>query len=118
MRNKVLVATASLIIILIVGWGVSAPLLSRIARERIISALEENFASRLDVKTLDVSVFPRVAVLGEGLTFHLRDRPEVPPLFTIRKFTVRVTPAGALEIETLATEPTAPVADSSEWDAE
>jgi hypothetical protein len=36
----------------------------------------------------------------------------------VRKFTVRVTPAGALEIETLATEPTAPVADSSEWDAE
>jgi hypothetical protein len=95
-RNKVLVATASLIIILIVGWGVSAPLLSRIARARIISALEENFASRLDVKTLDVSVFPRVAVLGEGLTFHLRDRPEVPPLFTIRKFTVRANILGLL----------------------
>jgi hypothetical protein len=96
MRNKVLVATASLIVILIVAWGVSAHLLSRIARERIISALEENFASRLDVKTLDVSVFPSVAILGEGLTFHLRDRPGVPPLFTIRKFAARANILGLL----------------------
>jgi hypothetical protein len=36
----------------------------------------------------------------------------------VRKFTVRVTPAGALEIETLATEPTTKVIDASnEWDA-
>ena len=36
----------------------------------------------------------------------------------VRKFTVRVTPAGALEIETLATEPTTTVIDASnEWDA-
>ena len=35
----------------------------------------------------------------------------------VRKFTVRVTPAGALEIETLATEPTTKVIDASnEWD--
>jgi hypothetical protein len=36
----------------------------------------------------------------------------------VRKFTVRVTPAGALDIETLATEPTTKVIDASnEWDA-
>jgi len=95
-RNKVIVATASLIVIIIVAWDASAPLLSRIARERIISALEENCASRLDVNTLDVSVFPSVTIQGEGLTFHLRDRPGLPPLFTIRKFTARANILGLL----------------------
>ncbi len=71
-------------------------MLSRIARGRIVSALEENFASSLAVKTLDVSVFPSVSIVGEGLTFRLRDRPEAPPLFTIRKFTARANMLGLL----------------------
>ena len=36
----------------------------------------------------------------------------------VRDFTARVTPAGAIEIDMHTTEPTAPVADSNEWDAE
>jgi hypothetical protein len=33
----------------------------------------------------------------------------------VRKFTLRVTPAGALEIETRVTEPSSKVIDDDEW---
>jgi hypothetical protein len=34
----------------------------------------------------------------------------------VANFTARVTPAGAIEIETRTTEPTALAADTNEWD--
>jgi hypothetical protein len=85
------------IVVLAIGsWIVAAPLLSRIVRQRIISALEENFASTLEVRSLQVSMFPHVEIQGEGIVFHLKDRPGFPPLFTIRKFTAQANPMGLL----------------------
>jgi AsmA-like C-terminal region len=84
------------VILAIVAWMISAPLLSRVVRERMIVALEENFDSQLEVKRLDVSVFPRVAITGEGLVFRLRDRADVPPLFTIARFTAQANVLGLL----------------------
>jgi hypothetical protein len=63
----------------------------------MISALEENFASTLEVQNLTVSIFPRVAIVGEGVVFRLKDRTGMPPLFTIRRFTARANPLGLLE---------------------
>ncbi|MGA3190544.1 MAG: AsmA-like C-terminal region-containing protein [Bryobacteraceae bacterium] len=84
------------VVVLLAGWIIAAPVLSRVARARIISALEENFGSRLEMKRLDVSVFPRVSISGEGLVFRLKDRPGVPPLFTIERFTATANFLGLL----------------------
>ena len=64
----------------------------------MISALQENFAksSLKEVKSLEVSLFPSVVVTGEALTFHLKDRGGMPPLFTIRKLTARANLLGLL----------------------
>lgn len=96
MRNKLLIVAGAIVVLLIAGWIISAPLLSRLARQRIIEALEQNFASSLEVKSLDVRVFPHVAITGEGLVFRLKDRPDMPPLFTIRRFTANGNPLGLL----------------------
>jgi AsmA-like C-terminal region len=95
-RTKLWIAAGVVVILVIVAWMISAPLLSRVVRERMIAALEENFDSQLEVKRLDVSVFPRVAITGEGLVFRLRDRADVPPLFTIARFTAQANVLGLL----------------------
>jgi hypothetical protein len=104
--RKALIAIGATLVLAIAAWGISAPLLARIARERIISGLEENFASTLEVKSLNVVIFPRVVIVGEGIVFHLKDRPGMPPLFTIRKFTARANPLGLLarHVSTLQVE--------------
>jgi hypothetical protein len=95
-RSKIFVSLGVIAILALIAWMVSAPMLSRVARERIISALEENFGSSLEVKKLDVSLFPRVQITGEGLAFRLKDRTGVPPLFTIAKFTATANVLGLL----------------------
>jgi hypothetical protein len=62
----------------------------------MISALEQNFASSLEEKNLEVSIFPRVVIVGESVVFRLTDRPGMPPLFTIRKLTATANPLGLL----------------------
>ncbi len=96
MRSKLFIAAGAIIVLVLGTWILSAPILSRLVRERIISALEENFASRLEVKKLDVSLFPRMTITGEGLVFRLKDRAGAPPLFTIARFTARANPLGLL----------------------
>jgi hypothetical protein len=95
-RSKLWILGGAVVIFAIAAWAISAPLLSRVVRGRVIDALEEDFASRLEVKTLDVSLFPRVAITGEGLVFRLKDRADAPPLFTIARFTARANPLGLL----------------------
>jgi AsmA-like C-terminal region len=95
-RTKILIAIGAILILAIAAWAISAPMLSHVVKERMMTALEENFASSLEVKNLEVSVFPHVVIAGEGLVFRLKDRPEMPPLFTIRKFTATANPLGLL----------------------
>ena len=95
-RTKILIALSAIVVLAIGSWIICAPLLSRVVKERTVSALEENFAATLEIKDLEVKIFPRVAIVGEGIVFHLKDRPEAPPLFTIRKFTARANPLGLL----------------------
>ncbi len=49
--------------------------------------MKDSFASDLEVKTLDISLFPSVAITGEGLVLRHHGRTDLPPLITIRKFT-------------------------------
>ena len=96
MRNKLLIAIGVIIVLAIAIWAISAPILSHVVRERVISALEENFASSLQENNLEVSLFPRVTIVGDTIVFHLQDRPGTPPLFTIRKLIVHANLLGLL----------------------
>ncbi len=84
------------LVLVIAVAAISSPVLARIVRARLLSALEEDFASTLEVNSLSVTLIPSVTVQGEGITFRLRDRSGVPPLFTIRKFTAHANLLGLL----------------------
>jgi hypothetical protein len=78
------VAGVVLLIVIAAAW-MSNGVLSRIARERAIHGIEESFAGELELKSLDVSVFPRLRMTGEGLVIHYRGRKDLPPLISIAR---------------------------------
>jgi hypothetical protein len=95
-RTKILLAIGVVVVLAFGSWIISAPFLSRVIKARTISALEQNFACTLEIKTLDVSMLPRMTIIGKGIVFRLRDRPEGLPLFVVRKFTAIANPLGLL----------------------
>ena len=75
------------VVAVLVGLRLASPALSRMAREHIITALKEDYASEVEVGHLDVHLFPHVRMEGEDLAFHYQGRTDLPPLISIRKFT-------------------------------
>ena len=84
------------VLLLIAAAWMSNGVLSRIARERAVHALQDKFASNLEMNRLDVSVFPQLHMSGEGLALHYHGRKDVPPLISIRKFTANASLAALL----------------------
>jgi hypothetical protein len=55
-------------------------------RDQGVAALNARFASQVELASLQVSLFPRPAILGEGLTLRHNGRTDVPPLLTVPSF--------------------------------
>jgi hypothetical protein len=55
------------------------------ARERVIHALEDRFDADVDLKSLELSIYPP-KVVGEGLTIRHKQWPDPHPLIRIRRF--------------------------------
>lgn len=81
------IAAGGLIVIAIVAVAVAAPALSPYVKSRVTKTLEENFASRLELKSLDVSLFPSVRVSGDGLVLRQKEGGDIPPLIIVNHFT-------------------------------
>src|SRR6266481_3100980 len=84
------------VLAMIAAAWISNGALSRIARERAIRGLQQKFASDLEMKSLDVSVFPRLRMTGEGLVLHYKGRRDLPPLISIRRFSANAGLAALL----------------------
>ena len=56
------------------------------ARERIIQALEDRFDADVDLKSLQISVYPRPKAVGQGLSIRHKGWPDAHPLIYIRRF--------------------------------
>lgn len=94
--RRILIGLIVVIILLAGGiWAASKPL-SEFAKTRLIESLKKQFNSDLDLKRLDVTVFPRVTVNGQDLVFRLHGRTDVPPLITMRKFSATASYLGLL----------------------
>lgn len=59
-----------------------------IARDYAISALRRQYHSDVSIGDLHISLFPTVKATGDNVVFRLPGRSGVPPLMTIRRFTV------------------------------
>lgn len=81
------IAVGVLLVIGIAGAAIGARGISARARERIIKTLEETFASRLELKSLNVSLFPSVHITGTGLVLRQKAQTAgVQPLIVIDQF--------------------------------
>jgi hypothetical protein len=91
-----------LLIVLVVAvtligvFAAAMPVLLSIARTRIRSALQDRFASDVQIQNLRVSLFPSVAMNGESVVFHRKGHPDEPPLMQIARFTARGSILGVL----------------------
>jgi hypothetical protein len=57
-------------------------------RDQLIATLEKRYQSKVEIQNLKVSVFPRPLVTGEHVELRLHGRTDVPPMVTVRRFTV------------------------------
>jgi hypothetical protein len=57
-------------------------------RERVIEAIKQRYQSDVELKSLDLHLLPRVHATGEGLTLRLHGSTSIPPLVSVKKFTI------------------------------
>src|SRR5713226_3434855 len=55
-------------------------------RKRVIAIVRERYQSDVELKSLELSLFPHVLAKGEGLVLRHHGRTDVPPLVSIGKF--------------------------------
>jgi hypothetical protein len=58
------------------------------ARTWVISAIKQRYKSDVELGDLQISLFPTVHATGENLVLHLAGRKNLPPMISIRRFTV------------------------------
>lgn len=92
MRKGLLYGLAAVCLLLLITGGVLYFVKRKIenfgpqARERIIHALEDRFDADVDLKSLEISVYPRPKVVGEGLSIRHKGWADPQPLLYIRRF--------------------------------
>jgi uncharacterized protein involved in outer membrane biogenesis len=79
--------------VIAVAWALRA---TPQIRGRVVAALNERFDSKVDLKTLDVEVFPKPRAAGTGLTLRHGGRTDVPPLISIASFEASASALGLL----------------------
>jgi hypothetical protein len=57
-------------------------------RLRAIEVLKERYQSDVELKSLDLSLFPRIEARGEGLALYVHGRTDLPPLVSVKKFSL------------------------------
>src|SRR5690242_18390912 len=67
---------------LILAGGVLSPIVKR----KLISTLKQTYQSDIEMRALDVSLFPYPSASGDGLVFRLHGRADIPPLIKLKHF--------------------------------
>jgi hypothetical protein len=99
MRKALLYSAATFVIFLIVAWiGVDRYVrsLGPRARERVIHALADRFDANVELKSLNMKLFPRPSVTGEGLSIRYPAWPADHPFIGIQSFSAHSTFADLL----------------------
>jgi hypothetical protein len=79
--------TAAVVIVLALV-ATAIPLSSDSLRHRIVAALSDRLDSDVSLDDLHLRVFPRLHAEGEALVIRQRGRNDVPPLITVKAFSV------------------------------
>ena len=62
----------------------------------VVEELTRRFESHVELKSIDVQVWPTAGVIGRGLAIQNRNRPDIEPLIKIEKFTFNTGLLGIL----------------------
>jgi hypothetical protein len=98
-KRWLLLVSAILVLLLLIAAGF---LFSRehhseeLLRRTIEKTLGEQFKSDVELRTIHVKIFPRFAVVGEGLSLHYHGRIDTPPLIRVEHFTFAIGILGLL----------------------
>ena len=86
-----LVAVTLLFGATIAGYFLVRPGLSRWVKHQLAEHIERHFDGKVEVETLDVSLFPTVRVDGTGLKLVLRQPAGAPPLIVAKAFSAETS---------------------------
>src|SRR5216683_2634840 len=86
-RKWPFVVAAVLVVVALAAY-VIAEWLGPTFRARVIEAIKQRYQSDVELKSLELHLFPRVHAIGEGLTLRLHGRTDIPPLVQVRKFII------------------------------
>ncbi len=95
-RNLLLGGGAAFLLTIILGLIWASVRLKPVLRERLITAIKEQYKRDIELKDLHVSLLPGFSASGDGLVLHQKDRPDLPPLATVKRLTVSATLRGML----------------------
>lgn len=65
-------------------------------RERVITALKEQYQSEVELRDFNISLVPGFSAIGDGLVLHQKDRSGLPPLVSIDRVKVEASIFGML----------------------
>jgi hypothetical protein len=76
------------VVIVVAMFVAAVPLSSDTLRHRMVRALSRELNSDVELGDLHLRVFPRMQAEGTGLVIRKRGRTDVPPLISVKTFTV------------------------------
>ena len=86
-RILLIIGIALLCLLVAVIFLARFRLSSNALKQRAIQMLEQKFNGSVEMRDLEVSVFPKLLVHGSGITIRYGGRTDVPPLIEIKDFT-------------------------------
>jgi len=85
--QKWIIAGVASVVLVLAGLQIAARHMTSSVHDRIIAALEDHFESRVELKSLDVTLFPSARLTASGLVLKHKSRTDVPPLIMIDRLT-------------------------------
>ena len=85
-HKRLLLALIALIVAIAVMLALVVSRLGPRLRTEIVRALESRMDADVTLETFEAHLWPRPGVSGGGLTLRHRQRPDLPPLVSIRQF--------------------------------
>ena len=89
-RTWVIAITAAggLVVLGLVLTAARVPFSSETLRKRVITTLSEHLDAKVELGELTLHLFPELHAVGTALEIRLKGRRDVPPLISVKRFTV------------------------------
>jgi hypothetical protein len=95
-RKWLLGGGAALLLIIAVGLIWTSIWFKPMLRERLITAIKEQYKREVKLKDLTISLLPSFSAVGTDLVIYQKDRPGLPPLIIIKRLQVEASLRGVL----------------------